>query len=42
MANITEETKELSGLEALLAKAEEMEAPACSADNPEECEACGS
>lgn len=41
MANITNESAELEGLEALLAKAEQMEAPACGVDNPEECEACG-
>lgn len=42
MANISEEQKEMSAFEALLAKAEEMETPTCNVDNPEECEACGS
>ena len=42
MANIVKEAEEMSEFEKMLAKAEEMEMPACSADNPEECEACGS
>ena len=42
MSNIVKEAEEMSEFEKMLAKAEEMEMPACSADNPEECEACGS
>lgn len=42
MANITSEQTELTAFEELLAKAEQMETPACDVSNPDECEACGS
>jgi hypothetical protein len=42
MANIVKEAEEMSEFEKMLAKAEEMEVPACSVENPDECEACGS
>lgn len=42
MSNIVKESEEMSEFEKMLAKAEEMEMPTCSADSPEECIACGS